>query len=100
MEIIKNYISLQNICLYLLLINLIGFIIMYIDKRKAQKQTWRIPEKTLLYITLLGGGIGSIIGMYTFRHKTQKVKFLLGFPIITIIEIIFLIYFIWKVYFV
>ena len=61
--------------LYLLAINLIGFFIMWYDKRKAQRGSWRTPEKTLFTITLLGGGIGTIIGMYKFRHKTKKMRF-------------------------
>ena len=66
---------------------------MWLDKRKAKKGRWRIPEKTLFIITALGGGIGTIAGMYTFRHKTQKLQFVIGLPIITILEIIAIIYF-------
>ena len=83
----------QNILLYLLAINLLGFFIMWLDKRKARKGAWRIPEKTLFIITALGGGIGTIAGMYTFRHKTQKLNFVIGFPFITILEIIGIIWF-------
>ena len=61
---------------------------MWIDKRKAKKGSWRIPEKTLFIITALGGGIGTIAGMYTFRHKTQKLNFVIGFPFITTLEVI------------
>ncbi len=82
--------------IYLLIINLIGILIMYIDKRKAKYGKWRIPEKTLLIIALLGGSIGTIIGMYIFRHKTKKIKFTLGFPTILISEIIIIIYFLLK----
>ena len=67
---------------------------MYIDKQKAKKGKWRIPEKTLFIITALGGGIGTITGMYTFRHKTKKMIFVIGLPLITILEIIAIIYFI------
>lgn len=84
----------KNIIIYLISINIIGFLIMWIDKRKAIKGSWRIPEKTLFIITGLGGGIGTIAGMYIFRHKTQKVAFVIGFPLITILEIIAVIYFI------
>ncbi len=83
----------QNILLYLLTINLFGFFIMWLDKRKAKKGAWRIPEKTLFIITALGGGIGTIAGMYTFRHKTQKINFVIGFPFITILEIVGIIYY-------
>ena len=85
--------SLQNILLYVLAINLFGFFIMWLDKRKAKKGRWRIPEKTLFLITALGGGIGTILGMYVFRHKTQKLNFVIGFPFITILEIVTIIYF-------
>ena len=84
-----------NIIFYLIGINLIGFFIMWLDKRKAKRGAWRIPEKTLFIITALGGGIGTIAGMYTFRHKTKKLAFVIGFPFITIIEIMLGIYWIW-----
>jgi len=85
-----------NIVVYLLAINLIGFGIMYLDKRKAKYGRWRIPEKTLLIIALLGGSIGTILGMKIFRHKTKKLKFTLGFPTILISEIIIIAYFLIK----
>lgn len=88
--------SIQNIIIYFIIINLIGFFIMWLDKRKAIKGAWRIPEKTLFIITALGGGIGTIAGMYTFRHKTQKIAFIIGFPLITILEIVTIIYFLIK----
>lgn len=86
----------QNIIIYFIVINIIGFFIMWLDKRKAIKGSWRIPEKTLFIITALGGGIGTIAGMYTFRHKTQKIQFVIGFPVITILEIMAIIYFVLK----
>lgn len=88
--------TLQNIIIYFIIINIIGFFIMWLDKRKAKNGAWRIPEKTLFIITGLGGGIGTIAGMYTFRHKTQKLGFVIGFPFITILEIITILYFILK----
>ncbi len=90
---IKNIFTMQNIIIYLIIINIIGFLVMYIDKQKAKKGKWRIPEKTIFIITVLGGGIGTISGMYTFRHKTQKLHFTIGLPTITILEIIGVIYF-------
>lgn len=86
----------KNIIIYFIIINIFGFFIMWLDKRKAKKGSWRITEKTLFIITALGGGIGTIAGMYTFRHKTQKIQFVIGFPFITILEIITIIYFILK----
>ena len=85
-------ITIKNIIIYLIIINLLGFLVMFIDKRKAKKEKWRISEKTLFILTWLGGGIGTISGMYKFRHKTKKKKFTIGMPIILIIEILFFIY--------
>ncbi len=85
-----------NVITYLIIINLIGVLIMYIDKRKAKYGRWRIPEKTLLTVALLGGAVGTLIGMYWFRHKTQKIKFVLGFPTILISEIVIITYFLLK----
>ncbi len=67
---------------------------MLIDKQKAKRGAWRIPEKSLFIITLLGGGIGTIVGMYLFRHKTKKMYFTIGFPVILISEVALLIYWI------
>lgn len=82
--------------IYLIVVNLIGILIMYIDKRKAMYGRWRIPEKTLIIVALLGGSIGCMIGMKIFRHKTQKIKFILGYPTILIAETILIIYFLVK----
>jgi len=90
---IIDILTLKNIIFYLLAINLIGFLAMWLDKIKAKKGAWRIPEKTLFMITFLGGGIGTVAGMYIFRHKTQKPKFIIGLPGILIIEIIAVIYY-------
>ena len=90
---ISRIFNVQNFIIYLIIINIIGFLIMYIDKRKAEKGKWRISEKTIFIITALGGGIGTISGMYTFRHKTQKFQFVFCLPAITILKIIGIIYF-------
>ena len=82
--------------IYLIVINLIGLFIMYLDKRKAMYARWRIPEKTLIIVAILGGSIGCIVGMKLFRHKTQKIKFVLGYPTILIAETILIIYFLVK----
>ena len=70
--------------LYLLIMNAAGCISMLADKRRAKKKLWRIPEATLLAIAALGGSIGSLAGMYAFRHKTKHLKFTLGIPAILI----------------
>lgn len=80
--------TIHNLIIYLLIINVIGFLAMGIDKHRAKMMEWRIPEKTLFLITLFGGGIGTIAGMYTFRHKTKKKYFTIGLPAMVIIEIV------------
>ena len=74
--------------LYLLIVNAAGFLLMLVDKRKAQKKLWRIPESTLLLTAAIGGSIGSLAGMYPFRHKTRHLKFTLGVPAILILQLI------------
>ena len=88
---IGDIFNLRNIMIYLIIINIIGFLAMFIDKRKAENNKWRIPEKTFFLITLIGGGIGNIEGMYDFRHKTKKYKFTIGLPLILILEIVWII---------
>lgn len=73
---------------YLLIINAAGFFGMLMDKLKAKKNLWRIPERTLLFIAVLGGSAGSLLGMYLFRHKTLHAKFALGIPLILAVQII------------
>lgn len=82
---------LKYLIIYLIVINLISFFAMYLDKRKAKYGKWRIPEQTLLILAIIGGSIGGIAGMYTFRHKTQKLRFSVGFPVILILQIILII---------
>jgi uncharacterized membrane protein YsdA (DUF1294 family) len=73
--------------LYLLLINAAAFLLMLVDKLKAKKNRWRIPERTLFGSALLGGSIGALLGMYTFRHKTRHLSFTLGMPAILIAQV-------------
>ncbi len=74
--------------IYLLIVNAIGFLLMLIDKRKAVRHRWRIPEKTLFLTAAIGGSVGSIMGMYTFRHKTKHLQFTLGMPAILIVQLV------------
>lgn len=71
---------------YLLFINLLGLFVMWSDKRKAKKGAWRIKESTLFLVALLGGSLGTTLGMYWFRHKTKHWYFKYGFPAILIVE--------------
>ncbi len=72
----------ELILLYLLIINAAGFALMLADKRKARKNLWRIPEAALMMVAAMGGSLGSLIGMYTARHKTRHLKFTLGIPLL------------------
>lgn len=75
------------VLLYLLIINAIGFLLMLVDKYKARKNLWRIPEATLLTAAALGGSLGCLLGMYTVRHKTKHLKFTVGIPVILVLQI-------------
>ena len=72
---------------YFAVMNLLGFALMGIDKRKAVRHAFRIPEATLFSVAIVGGSIGSIIGMFLFRHKTKHWYFKFGMPIILVIQI-------------
>ncbi|MGL6107184.1 DUF1294 domain-containing protein [Romboutsia sp.] len=73
---------------YLVIVNIIGFIFMWLDKKYAIHRKRRISEKNLILVAILGGSLGSIIGMYSFRHKTKHKKFTLGLPLILVVQII------------
>lgn len=76
------------ILLYLLIVNAVAFLLMLVDKQSARKKLWRIPESTLLLTAAIGGSIGALAGMYTFRHKTRHLKFTLGVPAILVVQIL------------
>lgn len=77
----------QYLLIYLLILNAVGFLLMLIDKKKAQLGRWRIRESTLMTVAVLGGSIGSLMGMNLFRHKTKHLKFTLGIPVILALQI-------------
>ena len=81
--------------LYLLVMNITGIAVMAIDKSKARHHAWRIPEKTLFLVSLLGGSLGTWAGMYIFRHKTRHWYFVAGMPAIFFIQIAALVYFLY-----
>ena len=74
--------------IYLIVVNAAAFLLMLIDKVKAKKNLWRIPEATLFLVAAIGGSIGSLLGMYTFRHKTKHIKFIVGMPVILAAHIV------------
>ena len=85
LEYISEY-GILAILIYLVVMNIIGFASMGIDKSKAKRGAWRIPEKTLFLIAILGGSIGSIVGMKQFRHKTKHKTFTIGMPAILLVQ--------------
>ena len=91
-------IKIQIFIIYILLINIVAIIITGYDKLCAQNRKWRVKERTLMLISMLGGSMGMYITMQLIRHKTRHLKFMLGIPLIIILQII-LICFVWsKIY--
>ena len=76
------------VLIYLITINALGFLLMLIDKQKAKKNAWRIPERVLMAVAAVGGSLGCLCGMYLFRHKTRRIKFSLGLPLILAAQLI------------
>ncbi len=74
--------------IYLLSVNMIGFVIMGVDKHKAKREAWRVPEKVLFLISLIGGSLGTWAGMYAFRHKTKHWYFVVGMPLILLAHVV------------
>ena len=90
----------QILCVYLLAVNVLLFALMGIDKWKAKRGAWRIPEKTLFLTAALGGSVGGILGMKVFRHKTRHNSFKFGFPAILIAQLALVggvVYLFWNV---
>lgn len=85
-------ITLLIVLIYLIIVNIVGFAIMGIDKKKAIRGAWRIPEASLFLAAILGGSIGSILGMQTFRHKTKHWYFKYGMPAILFLQIAIVIF--------
>ncbi|CQR48090.1 hypothetical protein BN1058_02435 [Paraliobacillus sp. PM-2] len=78
--------------IYIIIVNSMSFVMMGIDKRRSKKRKWRIPEKKLWLVAIIGGSIGSIIGMRFFRHKTKHRTFIIGMPMLLILQIIFILF--------
>lgn len=77
---------------YFAAVNVAAFCMYGVDKQKARRNRWRIPEVTLLLMAVLGGAVGSYVGMRVFHHKTQKAKFYLGVPVIGVAELLMIVY--------
>jgi uncharacterized membrane protein YsdA (DUF1294 family) len=82
----------EILAIYLFLINALGFGIMYADKRRAKKNLWRIPERTLLTVALIGGSFGVLLGIRLLRHKTRKGIFAIGVPMVLALQVILVIF--------
>lgn len=82
------------VAIYLLSVNVLAFLMYGLDKLRAKKDKWRIPEKTLLMVAVIGGSIGAFLGMQTFRHKTKHLKFTIGVPVIFVLQIV-AVWYIW-----
>lgn len=82
----------EVMAIYLIIINIIGLVLMGIDKSRAKRRAFRIPEATLFSVAIFGGSVGSILGMYLFRHKTRHLKFTIGMPIILLIQIVLVLF--------
>ena len=79
--------------LYLVCINLAAFALMGVDKRRARRRQWRVPEKLLFLTALLGGSAGAWAGMYVFRHKTRHWYFVVGMPVILLVQLLLIRFF-------
>jgi uncharacterized membrane protein YsdA (DUF1294 family) len=80
--------------IYLIGINVLTFLVYGVDKWKAQRDKWRIPEDTLIWLAVAGGSVGALLGMNLFRHKTKHRKFFLGIPAILLVQLGLLYFFI------
>ena len=84
------------ILIYLFIMNAAGFLVMTADKLFAQSGAWRVPERSLLGISVFGGSIGVLLAMYTVRHKTKHLKFVIGVPLILTVQIGLVLYLILR----
>ena len=82
--------------IYLAVVNLAAFALMGVDKRRAKRGAWRIPERTLFLPAILGGSPGAILGMQVFRHKTRHRQFMIGMPLILLVQMVIVGLLIWK----
>ena len=82
--------------IYLAVVNLAAFALMGVDKLRAKRGAWRIPERTLFLPAILGGSPGAILGMQVFRHKTRHRQFAVGIPLILLVQLVIVVLLIWK----
>ena len=78
--------------------NIVGLAVMGVDKSRAKRHAWRIPEATLFFVSLFGGSIGTWAGMYLFRHKTKHWRFVIGMPVICVFHIMIAVYVFYQIF--
>ena len=78
---------------YVVIMNVVGVVIMKADKERAKRGAYRIPEKILFTVSILGGSIGTLVGMYLFRHKTKHWYFVVGMPLILVVHLVLFVYY-------
>ena len=78
--------AVKILLVYILCVSIIAFAAYGIDKRKAEKNKWRIPESVLIMLAVLGGSVGALAGMLVFHHKTKKAEFVIGIPVILLLQ--------------
>lgn len=81
----------QGLLAYMIVMSLILLVFMGMDKSRAKKQEWRIPERTLFILAICGGAVGGVLGMYLFRHKTRHNSFAFGFPLLAALQLFILV---------
>ena len=85
--------SFRMLFAYLIVVNFVAFVLYGVDKRRAIRKLWRIPESVLMGVAAIGGSVGALIGMLLFRHKTKHAKFTVGVPLILVIQVVAIICF-------
>ena len=84
---------------YILIVNVLAFVLYGIDKRRSQRKMYRIPENTLLWMARLGGGVGSWLGIKVFHHKTKHKRFMIIVPLWTVLWVMAIVYLVIKYYY-
>lgn len=84
------------LAVYFIIVNIVGFIMSAVDKSAAKRHKWRVPEKNLFAVSLLGGAVGTLISMLLFRHKTKHKRFMIGIPLIILAQILLLHFLLFK----
>ena len=84
------------IALFLVFMNILGFVLMFSDKKRARRGQWRIRERTLFLAAVFGGSLGSLLGMWLFHHKTKHWYFVLGMPLILLLQLAAGVLLVWR----